>query len=831
MTMTLEVLRWFGCPSLGIRKSEAYPRSTAQGVEANGLLVRPIRMVHLLSLRQSHRSPNQVRILAPTWDQDQGLDNPSALPFSCSIAIGLELDRVLRVLRSGHHQLGASFSILHNLCLAFPNICSLGWPYDQGSASERQMNQEQQSQQNQDPWAKLFESAQANDIAQCKAWNDEVANLLIFAALFSAIVTAFLVEAYKMLEPDQSELAVALLIRLVMRFDNSTDLTLPSPLPDLPFTAEAPSVRIGIYWTLSLILSLGSSLIGIVCLQWLREHRSYPEEWSAELKFTVFQMRSQMLRKWHVHTFLAGLPLIIIMSLILFFVGLAEFIISLKITRLTITTAVSILFFTIFIVATTAIPTISSLTQASRTSTSISQIPLPSPFKSPQAQVLRFAKWLLHSLGRWIINKLVPPREIGPINRPVTSFGLGIKRIAKVSIEWFREKFQPIELPHLLQGLHLILDWTDLDREWVSIRHLSSFHLLSQDDLDFGVISDTTFIGRSETFPVDWERGPIQDQLEGILDFYQRHSSDAGMRDLVFQCLQRSLPINDADATGFHVYFTGTMKIMNEKVRLWRPRGIHLPGLDQLASGADFFLFPGITHFHPKSDVLAHVALLQFAKNLHLPLEYSLGEKLVTQSFFCLFNPTNYRDILPMEGQLGPGLVWASSLEGSTADGAPTSGMLKSFLGSIGALFQVQEDWLIHGLPHQLREQENMTKTFRKFFNDTRFQETIVKLIDLLNIIFKPMATLTNDWRLGILPDDDAKMPEDEILKKWLRLSDFVQGLHVNLLRDEDTSARNRLMNVSRSLDTSPLMSIFSNQLSTRREWLKLHRRAVRNCG
>ncbi|KAF9482268.1 hypothetical protein BDN70DRAFT_801943, partial [Pholiota conissans] len=66
-----------------------------------------------------------------------------------------------------------------------------------------------------DPWQICLELFLEEDKAKCQAWNDEVGTLLVFAGLFSAVVTAFVVQSYQSLTPnpgDQTSLLLALLI-------------------------------------------------------------------------------------------------------------------------------------------------------------------------------------------------------------------------------------------------------------------------------------------------------------------------------------------------------------------------------------------------------------------------------------------------------------------------------------------------------------------------------------------------------------------------------------------------------------------------------------------
>ncbi|KAF8188643.1 hypothetical protein BJ912DRAFT_1059357 [Pholiota molesta] len=75
-----------------------------------------------------------------------------------------------------------------------------------------------------------------------------------FAGLFSAVVTAFVIESYKFLQPSPDDAAI-----------HNHAL-----LPDI---VRYPAQCL---FFLSLILSLTTVLIGTVSLQWLREHQSYP---------------------------------------------------------------------------------------------------------------------------------------------------------------------------------------------------------------------------------------------------------------------------------------------------------------------------------------------------------------------------------------------------------------------------------------------------------------------------------------------------------------------------------------------------------------------------
>ncbi|KDR66586.1 hypothetical protein GALMADRAFT_26637, partial [Galerina marginata CBS 339.88] len=124
-----------------------------------------------------------------------------------------------------------------------------------------------------DPWSVLLKPRMEEDKIRCEAWKEEVNNLLIFAGLFSAVVTAFVIESYKTLQPDPNSAVVDLLSRIATRLDDPP-LNEVSPITSAAsFSPPPSSIRINILWFLSLILSLTTVLVGIITLQWLREYQ------------------------------------------------------------------------------------------------------------------------------------------------------------------------------------------------------------------------------------------------------------------------------------------------------------------------------------------------------------------------------------------------------------------------------------------------------------------------------------------------------------------------------------------------------------------------------
>ncbi|KAF8965723.1 hypothetical protein BDZ97DRAFT_1918014 [Flammula alnicola] len=216
------------------------------------------------------------------------------------------------------------------------------------------------------------------DKIQCDAWKDEVQNLLIFAGLFSAVVTGFAIDSYKRLQPDPNVVLTALLTHIAGSVDilaNTSMAAIPPSNIQYPvsFSPSPSSIRINIFWFSSLILSLTTVIVGIVSLQWLREHQRYTDPLSSKQALAIFHMRAKGLEKWHIPLIFTGLPLLLQGAVVLFFVGVVEFLVALQlIVAIPVTLFIGIAI--VFLVTTTFLPTIqlfkASLAPSSETTTS-----------------------------------------------------------------------------------------------------------------------------------------------------------------------------------------------------------------------------------------------------------------------------------------------------------------------------------------------------------------------------------------------------------------------------------------------------------------------------
>uniref|UniRef100_A0A0W0G9E2 DUF6535 domain-containing protein n=1 Tax=Moniliophthora roreri TaxID=221103 RepID=A0A0W0G9E2_MONRR len=143
-----------------------------------------------------------------------------------------------------------------------------------------------------DCWKECLKRVDKHDEERCRGWREDIDTLLVFAGLFSAVVTAFSVESYQWLD-DGPDDATAHILYIIAASLNTTGLSVPEPEEFVP---SASAVRINAYWFLSLTLSLTAVLVGILCKQWIREHRRDPSQYTSNKDhLLLWQIRRESL--------------------------------------------------------------------------------------------------------------------------------------------------------------------------------------------------------------------------------------------------------------------------------------------------------------------------------------------------------------------------------------------------------------------------------------------------------------------------------------------------------------------------------------------------------
>ncbi|KZV89523.1 hypothetical protein EXIGLDRAFT_677978, partial [Exidia glandulosa HHB12029] len=178
-------------------------------------------------------------------------------------------------------------------------------------------------------WRVYRDEATLYDKSMLNGWNKTLDILLIFAGLFSAVVTAFVIESYQQLQPDLEEyIAEALYASLVSHGTNASAPVMRAPSD---FTASWTSRWINGLWVTSLVIALAVALLSILVKQWLEE---YAARMTKATQSTHHWARRRALyfngiMDWHVPEFISLLPVALHLALFLFFSGLVLLIWSL----------------------------------------------------------------------------------------------------------------------------------------------------------------------------------------------------------------------------------------------------------------------------------------------------------------------------------------------------------------------------------------------------------------------------------------------------------------------------------------------------------------------
>ncbi|KAF9036091.1 hypothetical protein BDZ89DRAFT_1090890 [Hymenopellis radicata] len=179
-------------------------------------------------------------------------------------------------------------------------------------------------------WRAYVEEAATFDGMMIAEYRDGLDVMLVFAGLFSAVVTSFLVQVSQSLQADFIEMSAVLLHDLVsiqlaiaqgIPIDNSTT---PSLNPASAFSADGIQVWINGLWVTSLTASLIVALATVLVKQWLHHYVSLPSG-TPGVRSHVRQFRFMGLQRWRVNVIIGLLPITMHVSLTLFLSGLVLF--------------------------------------------------------------------------------------------------------------------------------------------------------------------------------------------------------------------------------------------------------------------------------------------------------------------------------------------------------------------------------------------------------------------------------------------------------------------------------------------------------------------------
>ncbi|KAI0274158.1 hypothetical protein BGY98DRAFT_921025, partial [Russula aff. rugulosa BPL654] len=198
-------------------------------------------------------------------------------------------------------------------------------------------------------WAVYAKEARSHDEASIGTWKDDMEGIIIFAGLYSAVLTAFITESQKNLTVNPTnEIAFYARQAVVLLAQISAQLAASgSPVPSTvlfppafpKFHPANSDVRVNIYWFMSLVFSLSAALAATLVQQWAREYVQFFQRYNHPLKRArIRQFLHEGANRWHMDLVVHLVPALIHISLFLFFLGLADSLFSINVATATTTT-------------------------------------------------------------------------------------------------------------------------------------------------------------------------------------------------------------------------------------------------------------------------------------------------------------------------------------------------------------------------------------------------------------------------------------------------------------------------------------------------------------
>ncbi|KAJ3551483.1 hypothetical protein NM688_g4679 [Phlebia brevispora] len=187
-------------------------------------------------------------------------------------------------------------------------------------------------------WAGIAQTIRDVDEDKIKDYKEDIDTLLVFSGLFSAVLTAFVVESYQSLSPDPMTPVVALLGRIAAQTQSYTITagtinSTYSPTSDIDHAFEPLlwAVRVNQLWFASLTITLITASFAMLVKQWLREYLSM-EYTSPHERLRARQFRHPGLATWKVFEIAGLLPIFIQVALGLFLLGMCFFTYSVNVS-------------------------------------------------------------------------------------------------------------------------------------------------------------------------------------------------------------------------------------------------------------------------------------------------------------------------------------------------------------------------------------------------------------------------------------------------------------------------------------------------------------------
>ncbi|KAJ3886135.1 hypothetical protein GG344DRAFT_91030 [Lentinula edodes] len=172
-------------------------------------------------------------------------------------------------------------------------------------------------------WRRYLNEAATFDNEVVEELGDSLDISLIFAGLFSAVLTTFVAQTSQSLSQDYTQLSALYLAELTLLARASTNSTALAnvPVTNASFSVTNVDLWVNALWFTSLTVALVVALTAVLAKQWLRQYLSMISG-SPKKRALIRQFRYEGLQQYHVQGIIRVLPVLLHLSLLLFLIGL-----------------------------------------------------------------------------------------------------------------------------------------------------------------------------------------------------------------------------------------------------------------------------------------------------------------------------------------------------------------------------------------------------------------------------------------------------------------------------------------------------------------------------
>ncbi|KAF9031979.1 hypothetical protein BDZ89DRAFT_602250 [Hymenopellis radicata] len=176
-------------------------------------------------------------------------------------------------------------------------------------------------------WKTFLEEYAKFDSDRVEDWRDALDVLLVFAGLFSAVVSTFVTQTSPNLQVDYNQVTAYIvydmlrLQQVMMDGLPSSSVTSSGITPTSPVNASRTDAWVNVLWFTSLALSLTTALMAVLVKQWIHQYMAVPSGTPCD-RSRIRQFRFENIDAWHVPLIIGILPVLMHVALGVFFFGL-----------------------------------------------------------------------------------------------------------------------------------------------------------------------------------------------------------------------------------------------------------------------------------------------------------------------------------------------------------------------------------------------------------------------------------------------------------------------------------------------------------------------------